>query len=60
MDNRDDPFKGMVNDGEDSSAVDKLDFHLNHFRKARLDLAPENLNADGLVGFDRKEATNES
>ena len=28
-DDHDDPFKGMVDDGEDDSAVDKLEFDLN-------------------------------
>ena len=56
----DDPFKGMVDDGEDESAVDELEFDLNQLREARPDLAPENLDADGLVDFDREVATNES
>ena len=49
----DDPFKGMVDDGENDSAVDELEFDLNQLREARPDLAPENLDADGLVDFDR-------
>ena len=53
MDDNDDPFKGMVDDGEDDSAVDELEFDLNQLREARPDLAPENLDADGLVDFDR-------
>ena len=60
MDDHDDLFKGMVDDGEDDSAVDELEFDLNQLRKARPDLAPENLDADGLVNFDREVATNES
>ena len=60
MDDNDDPFKWMVDDGEDDSAADELEFDLNQLREARPDLAPENLNADGLVGFDREIATNES
>ena len=36
----DDPFKGMVDDGEDESAVDELEFDLNQLREARPDLAP--------------------
>ena len=28
-DDHDDPFKGVVDDGEDDSAVDKLEFDLN-------------------------------
>ena len=59
MDDHDDPFKGMVDDGEDISVVDELEFDLNQFCKARPDLAPENLDADGLVDFDREVATNE-
>ena len=42
MDDDDDPFKGMVGDGEDGSAVNKLDFDLNELHEARPDLAPEN------------------
>ena len=60
MDDHDDPFKGMVDDGEDDSAVDKLEFDLNQLRKARPDLAPENLDADGFADFDREVATNAS
>ena len=32
MDDDDDPFKGMMDDGEDSSAVDESEFDLNQFR----------------------------
>ena len=53
MDEHDDPFKGMVDDGENDSAVDELEFDLNQLREARPDLAPEKLDADGLVDFDR-------
>ena len=60
MNDHDDPFKGMVDDGEEDSARDELEFDLNQIRKARPDLAPENLDADGLVDFDRDVATNES
>ena len=59
MNDHDDPFKGMVDDGEDDSAVDELEFDLNQLREARPDLAPENLDADGLVDFDRDVATDE-
>ena len=56
-----DPFKGMVDDGEDDNAVVELEFDLNQLREARPDLAPENLDADGLcVYFDGELATNES
>ena len=60
MDDHDDPFKGMVDDGEDDSSVEELEVDLNQFREARPDLAPENLDADGLVDFDRAVATDES
>ena len=60
MDNHDNPFKGMVDDGDDDSAVDKLEGDLNQLCEARPDLAPENLDTDGLVDFDREIATNES
>ena len=60
MNDHDDPFKGMVDDGEEGSARDELEFDLNQIRKARPDLAPENLDADGLVDFDKDVAINES
>ena len=60
MDDHDDPFKGMVYDGEDDKAVDELEFDLSQLCEVRPDLAPENLDADGLVDFDREVATNES
>ena len=44
-----DPFKMMVDDGEDDSAVYELKFDLNQLREARPDLGPENLDADGLI-----------
>ena len=53
MDDHDDPIKGMMDDGEDDSAVDELQFDLNQLRGARPD-------ADGLVNFDREVATNKS
>ena len=53
-------LKGSVNDGEDNSAVDELEFDLNQLREARSDLAPENLDGYGLVDFDKEVATNES
>ena len=59
MDDHDDPFKWMVDDGEDDS-VDELEFDLNQLRKARPDLTLENLDLDGPVDFDREVATNES
>ena len=43
----------MVDDGDDDSAVDKLECDLNQLCEARPDVAPEYLDADGLVDFDR-------
>ena len=60
MDDHDDPVKGIVDDGEDDSAVDKLEFDLNQLCEAKPNLAPENLDADGLVDFNREVATNKS
>ena len=60
MDDHDDPFKGMVDDGGDDSAVDELEFDLNQLHEARADLSPENVDVDGLVDFDRKLRTNKS
>ena len=60
MDDHDDPFEGMVDDGEDHSAVDELEFELNQLHEARPDFAPDNLHVDGLVDFDRDAATNKS
>ena len=59
MDDHNDPFKGKVDDGDDGIAADKLEFGLNQLREARPDSAPENIDADGLVDFDREVATNE-
>ena len=59
MDDHDDPFQGLVDDGEDDSAVGELGFDLNQLRKATPGLASENLDADGLVDFDREVATSE-
>ena len=53
MDDHDDPFKWMVDDGEDGSAVGELGFDLNQLPEARPDLAPEKLDSDGLIDFDR-------
>ena len=60
MDDHVDPFKGMVDDGEDDSAVDELQFDQNQLHKARPGLAPENLDANELIDFDREVVTNES
>ena len=59
MDDHDDPFKGILNEGQDDSAVEELQLDLNQLRAARPDLASENLDADGLVDFDREVTTNE-
>ena len=60
MDDHDDPFKEMVDDGEDGSVVDELQFNLNQLREATPDLVPENLDAHGLVNFDREVGTKKS
>ena len=59
-DDCDNPFKGMVDDCEGNSAVEKLEFVLNQLCEARPDIAPENLDADGLEDFNREVVTNES
>ena len=59
MHDHDEPFTGMVDDGDDDSAVDKLECDLNWLCEARPNLTPENLDADGLVDSDREVATNE-
>ena len=38
-----------MDDGEDDSAVEELELDLNQLRKTRSDLAPDNLDADGLA-----------
>ena len=58
MDDYDDAFKGMVDDGEDGSVADEIESDLNQVCEARPDLASQNLDADGLVDFDREVATN--
>ena len=59
MDDHDDLFKGIVDD-DDDSAVDKSECDPNQLCQARPELAPENLDADGLIAFDREVATNKS
>ena len=54
MHDHDDRFRGMVDDGDDDSAVSKLECDLNQLCSARPDLAPENLDAHELVDFDRE------
>ena len=60
MNDHDDPFKEIMDDGEDDSAVEELEFDLNQLRKTRQDLAPESLDTESLIDFDRDLATNES
>ena len=50
----------MVDDGDDDSTVDELECDLNQLCKAWPNLTSENLDADGLIDFDREVATNES
>ena len=59
MDDYDDPFKSLEDDGEDDSALYELEFDLNQLRKVRPDLAPENLDVDGLVDLNIQVATSE-
>ena len=49
MNDHDNPFKEIMDDGEDGSAAEDLEFDLNQLRETRLYLAPENLDGDGLV-----------
>ena len=60
MDDHGDPFKGMVDDGEDDSAVDELQFDLNQLCEARPDLDPKYLDVDGLIDFDGDVPAKES
>ena len=60
MNDHDDPFKEIMDNDMDDSAVEELKFDLNQLRNTRPDLAPKNLDADGLVDFDRDVATKES
>ena len=46
INDHDNPFEEIMDDGEDDSAVEELEFDLNHFCEARPDLAPENLDPD--------------
>ena len=50
----------MVDDGENDSALDELEFDLNQLCETWPDLALENLDADRLVDLDKEVATNES
>ena len=60
MNDHHDPFKEIMDNDMDDSAVEELKFDLNQLRNTRPDLAPKNLDADGLVDFDRDVATKES
>ena len=42
IEDHDEPFKGMVDEGEDDSAVDELEFDLYQLREATPSLAFEN------------------
>ena len=46
INDHDNPFEEIMDDDEDDSAVEELEFDLNHFCEARPDLAPENLDPD--------------
>ena len=47
-----------MDDGKDNSAVEVLEFDLNQLCETRPDLALKNLDADGVVDFDRDVAIN--
>ena len=49
MNGHDDPFKEIMDHGEDHNAVEELEFDLNQLRETRPDLVPENLDTDGLL-----------
>ena len=58
MNDHHDPFKEIMDDGKDDSAVEVLEFDLNQLFETRPDLALKNLDADGVVDFDRDVAIN--
>ena len=58
MNDHHDPFKEIMDDGKDGSAVEVLEFDLNQLFETRPDLALKNLDADGVVDFDRDVAIN--
>ena len=58
MNDHHDPFKEIMDDGKDDSAVEVLEFDLNQLFETRPDLALKNLDADGVVDFDRDVVIN--
>ena len=58
MNNHDDPFKEIMDDAEDDCCR-RVSVWTESTWRTRSDLASENLDADGLVDFDRDVATNE-
>ena len=58
MNDHHDPFKEIMDDGKDGSAVEVLEFDLNQLFETRPDLALKNFDADGVVDFDRDVAIN--
>ena len=58
MNDHHDPFKEIMDDGKDDSAVEVLQFDLNQLFETRPDLALKNLDADGVVDFDRDVVIN--
>ena len=60
VNDNDDPFKEIMDNDMNDSAVEELEFDLNQLRNTRPDLASKNLDADGIVDSDRDVATKES
>lgn len=58
MDENDDPFKHVL--CIDDDPIGELDFDLNKLRKVNPELAPANLNKNGLVDIDADITTNNS
>ena len=59
MKDHDDPFKEIMDDGEDDSAVEELESDLNQLRETRLDLVPEKLTLmDSLILTEMWRPTN--
>lgn len=58
VDESDDPFRSLSTDVDDS--IGELEFDLDQLRQINHELAPDDLDAAGLIGFDTDVATNSS
>ena len=56
MNDHDDPFKQIMDDGKDNSAVEVLEFDLNQLCETRPDLALKNLDRDVAINKQSKNA----